>query len=427
MINDPESATVAATWTADLPGERARLVRLCARLTGSYEAAEDLAQETLFEAWRQAPKLRDEAVWRSFVFGIARNVCLRWLRSHGREMSRRAREVSEGASEGEPGYAPWDAETAPDPFDVEEALEARERAALIDRALRSLSEDTRRLLQERYVEELPQAEIAIRHGMTENAIGVRIHRAKAALRRAVAADPDLSVEAAAYGLIADDEVAGAVLAAWQESRIWCPRCGRRHLEARFVREADGTTRAEATATPDNVSSPLFGVRCPDCQHGLGFEFTSAHPALDTRRLLRGVSGYKPALNRLHAWWADYYDRAVSDAVAACPICGSPADVTTTAPGDADPRLQGMRGLFLHCRRCRKTCCTTPSGIAFHRPEAQAFWRRHPRVALRGERETVLEGRDAIAVMLESRTDSARLEVFLDRATFATLTARQTDA
>ena len=34
----------------ELEGERARLVRLCARLTGDPTAAEDLAQETLVEA-----------------------------------------------------------------------------------------------------------------------------------------------------------------------------------------------------------------------------------------------------------------------------------------------------------------------------------------------------------------------------------------
>ena len=32
--------------------ERTRLVQLCARIVGDREAAEDLAQETLLEAWR---------------------------------------------------------------------------------------------------------------------------------------------------------------------------------------------------------------------------------------------------------------------------------------------------------------------------------------------------------------------------------------
>jgi DNA-directed RNA polymerase specialized sigma24 family protein len=44
---------------AALLGERARLVRLCARLTGDWDAAEDLAQETFVEAWRALDRLRD--------------------------------------------------------------------------------------------------------------------------------------------------------------------------------------------------------------------------------------------------------------------------------------------------------------------------------------------------------------------------------
>jgi DNA-directed RNA polymerase specialized sigma24 family protein len=42
-----------------LPAEHARLVRLCTHLTGDRDAADDLAQETLIEAWRQQHKLVD--------------------------------------------------------------------------------------------------------------------------------------------------------------------------------------------------------------------------------------------------------------------------------------------------------------------------------------------------------------------------------
>ncbi|HYX49089.1 MAG TPA: sigma factor, partial [Ktedonobacteraceae bacterium] len=43
-----------------LAGERTRLVRFCAHLTGNPDAAEDLAQETLLEAWRNQQKLRHQ-------------------------------------------------------------------------------------------------------------------------------------------------------------------------------------------------------------------------------------------------------------------------------------------------------------------------------------------------------------------------------
>lgn len=62
------------------PQEHARLVRLCATITGSSEAAEDLAQETLLEAWRHLEGLRDPEKRSQWLSGIARNVCLRWKR-----------------------------------------------------------------------------------------------------------------------------------------------------------------------------------------------------------------------------------------------------------------------------------------------------------------------------------------------------------
>ena len=63
--------------------ERGRLVRLCARLTGTFESAEDLAQETLLEAWRHLHTFHDWQDPRKFsawLTAIARNVCLRWQR-----------------------------------------------------------------------------------------------------------------------------------------------------------------------------------------------------------------------------------------------------------------------------------------------------------------------------------------------------------
>src|SRR5215831_13938863 len=39
--------------------QRARLIRLCSRMTGRSDVAEDLAQETLLEAWRHLHSLRD--------------------------------------------------------------------------------------------------------------------------------------------------------------------------------------------------------------------------------------------------------------------------------------------------------------------------------------------------------------------------------
>jgi hypothetical protein len=62
---------------AVLPFGRERLVRLCATLSGSPDAAEDLAQETMIKAWRHGGQLREPAARSSWLAGIARNACRR--------------------------------------------------------------------------------------------------------------------------------------------------------------------------------------------------------------------------------------------------------------------------------------------------------------------------------------------------------------
>src|SRR5260370_6852491 len=71
------------------PEERAHLVRLCAAITHDRDAAEDLAQETLLEAWRQqhASPLLDQTQRLPWLSGVARNMCLRWLRKHQRDVA----------------------------------------------------------------------------------------------------------------------------------------------------------------------------------------------------------------------------------------------------------------------------------------------------------------------------------------------------
>src|SRR5215831_18401911 len=82
----PSLAHVVPSPTRTLPqtpvaGERTRILRICLRATHDRDAAEDLAQETLLEAWRHWDKLRepDDLQARTrWLLGIAANVCRRW-------------------------------------------------------------------------------------------------------------------------------------------------------------------------------------------------------------------------------------------------------------------------------------------------------------------------------------------------------------
>ena len=81
MTRIPQPTT--PLWTT---AQRARLVRLCAAVVGP-DAAEDVAQEALLEAWRHRERLVEPAGADAWLGAIARNVCRRWLRSRGTDRS----------------------------------------------------------------------------------------------------------------------------------------------------------------------------------------------------------------------------------------------------------------------------------------------------------------------------------------------------
>jgi len=291
-------------------------------------------------------------------------------------------------------------------------LEQAELAFLLDRAMAALPPDARSLLVERYIDELPQVEMAARRNVTENVVGVRIHRAKSALRRALASDA-LRAEAAPYGLIDADTEDG-----WQETRLWCPRCGNQHLWGRFQQPEPGEAKS---------GIPLFAVRCPDCQGALGYDFTSGNPTMNVAEVLGGIKGFKPALTRLSAWWHHYNQRGLERGHTSCPVCTRRAQVTTTPPPGTHPGMSDLRGVYISCSACARVYCITPSGIAFHSAEAQAFWRANPRLRLLEERDMMVEGQRAAIVTLESVTSRARLEIALSRESFETIRVDDTSA
>src|SRR6266567_361843 len=87
LLTSSQNTTAHRSIETKLFSERTRLVRLCTRLTGNPDVAEDLAQETLLEAWRnlykfdQKGEAQDES-WSKWLSAIARNVCKRWARDH---------------------------------------------------------------------------------------------------------------------------------------------------------------------------------------------------------------------------------------------------------------------------------------------------------------------------------------------------------
>jgi RNA polymerase sigma factor (sigma-70 family) len=374
------------------PAERKRLVRLCARITGDPHAAEDLAQVALVEAWRNRHALRDPESWQPFLTGIARNACRRWHTRRSRERRRIAplTEPDEDRLAYTEDHAAWEQE---------------EMAGLLERALDHLEPEMRAALTERYLHGLPAAEVAARLGITENTLGVRLHRGKGLLRRVI--ETRFPEEASAYGLLGTRQATTG----WQETGIWCPYCGAHRLKGRF------DTR------PGHEE---FRLTCPHCTRdfggrGIGAAFTAHQATLDFARVLGGVRTFRPALWRVHSWWGGHFARSLAERQGPCITCGRPTALTTVPPPGAHPHQVGQRGVYKSCAHCRHVFSIPPKALALMHPEVQRFWRGHSRMHCLPSRELPLGGgHSAVLTRFESVTDRAAVEVLTAREDFRVL-------
>src|SRR2546422_9540591 len=82
---------------------RPSLHRYCARMTGSVMDGEDVVQEALIEAYRKLDQFDDSRPLKSWLFRIAHNRCIDFLRRKGvRDQAEAAAAVPEAVSQTEP-------------------------------------------------------------------------------------------------------------------------------------------------------------------------------------------------------------------------------------------------------------------------------------------------------------------------------------
>lgn len=372
-----------------MPLDYARLVRLCARLAGDARAAEDLAQDTLVEAWRLRHKVRQPAGWDAWLAAIARNVCLRWAAARRRDQSYIVAPC--------PGEVADILDSVADSIDLQDDLERAELAALVGDALALLPPPTRAVLVARYLHDASQAEVAARFGLSEGAVEGRLQRGKLALRRALTAAA--RQDAAGNGLIPDRLVAGA--SDWEETRLWCPLCGRRRFQGYF-----------------DPARGAFALRCPAC-----YPATGGYCSYDAPALFSGVRGYKPALGRVMRWANSYYRPALARGAAPCLRCGRDAPVRQ----GQDPRLPpSMRdpsaapGVHVACDACGAAVSMRLSNLTLYLPDAWRFWRAHPRIETLPAYEVEAQGRAALVTSFRGVTGAARLDVVMTRDTYEVL-------
>lgn len=343
-----------------LRAERPRLVRQCYRLTGNLDAAEDLAQEVLYEAIRNAHKLHDPSASGPWLFAITRNVCLRWNARRGRDVQM----LDET----------WD---RPDEYDLEIELDRKDLGDLLDRALGLLPEESRQVLIERYVRESPHAEIARAFGISVDAAMKRVERGKLRLKSVLSTS--LIHDAVSHGL------ADRLFDDWDVTDLWCPVCGARRLLGRII-------------------NGYLWLICKPCR-SLPVSHYAALP------VPRGVTGYVAIHDAVCAEHHRRFAGGIRGLSSTCRQCGR-SEPYRLATDLSDGTHYAARSCF-HCGINAWQFVSAFQLLAS--PRGRAFRGAEERVRLLPERDVDI-GVPGLAVGFESLTSGRRLGGVLVRDT-----------
>ena len=155
--------------------------RVCWHYTGDREAASDCGQEAMIRIWRNLNGYRGDCAFESWVYRIAANCCMDWLRKKKRDRSVSMEPLREQ------GFDP--ADTAPG---TEEQAVAADEHRRLREAIAQLPEEQREALTMTQLERIPYAEAAALLGVSEGTVKSRVNRAKARLKEILTAGAELS-------------------------------------------------------------------------------------------------------------------------------------------------------------------------------------------------------------------------------------------
>jgi predicted DNA-binding protein YlxM (UPF0122 family) len=311
---------------------------------------------------------------------------LNWSRAYSREQARTIYSIDsqDGVVDNE-----LQAET-----DLELELDRYELARLLDQALSLLPAETAQMLVEHYIKESSHAEIAEKMRMKTGAVAVRLQRGKLSLQKLLRTS--LQAQASTFDLI-DQSNSGS---GWEETNIWCPRCGEARLMGKYHKDE------------------VFALRCPQCHPHTdslmaGLDLTKPYHA----RLLGPTKTYKPAFSRLLSAFAPLYQRALKTRSAPCLACGGQVQVTVEHPKESQKCAQKFIQIILCCPACGWASNKSLAGLVIGLAEAQRFWRQYPRMKTLPAQEIEVHGSPSFLTRLQSVTSRAELTVISRQDTF----------
>lgn len=358
------------------------LERHCAQLSGHANAGQDLAQETLIEAWRNRHKLRDAGNERAWLAAIARNVCARWRRTEVR-MSRLYVPLDITGDIDFPADAPESQDTDP-----VWSSEQRELYDLIEEAMAFLPDPARRLLIDRYGADRSVAEIARSREQSAPHVAVQLQRARGKLKAVL-----LDRFPEEFRSFAPD---GSGARSWHATRLWCPRCGKQRLES-ILEPGEG----------------IFTLRCLACAPGPGaLLFNWEEDVAGTAGVLSSARSAPQALDRTLRTKPRFLPTPIDGPRPPCPHCQRPVWPKIVRSGvDADELADLL--IEIWCDACGYlSTSATFSGLALFCETGVQFWRTHGRIVTSDVSRIERDGVDAIRVTMRSVTSSHSLTTVL---------------
>ena len=387
---------------------RPRLLRLAALRGVAPAFLEDVAQESLLEAWRSLPRLQAPEMFDAWLDGICRNVCQRWLQRHTRLAARHVSLSTPVATNLDKTPPDLDLPDPAQPDPLAE-LDRRELELLIDRALGYLSAENRQAIELTYLHELPQKETALHLDLTTSALEARLHRARRQLQQVIAGE--LRVEALSLGLELDE--AGTL--GWRDSHEWCSQCGRRRLRGVFQPQPDGSVQ--------------LLMQCPDCHpHTQATSLQAILPA-------RAWRSFRPAIKHAQCAVLELVEQ-YQQHIARCPRCGAHAPIQLMRLGDYWRRFSPefkpaahipdlaqkaeVLHIVQHCAACSFHFIGIAGMHAMTHSTAQRFDKEHPRAIFTMPLHVEYNGLPAIRHQFTDLASAARLTIFVHRQSLQVL-------
>ena len=155
--------------------------RICWHYTGNREAAEDCGQETMIRIWRNLESYRGDCALESWIYRIAANCCMDYLRKKKRDQSVSMEPLREQ------GFDPAD----PSPGTEDRVVSVDEHQRL-RKAITQLPDEQREALILTQLEKISYEEAAQMLGVSEGTVKSRVNRAKARLKEILSEERELS-------------------------------------------------------------------------------------------------------------------------------------------------------------------------------------------------------------------------------------------